>query len=151
MSGTYTPIAEADMRSFLESEGFTEVKLDGTKEVVYSKVIARRTCLRVYTSVAYGQSRGCSEDAIRLCVVYRQDDGTIVGIGRDARVYRIKTWKQNLQKRLEKYNDLIGPTCICGNPTRLRKGKYGEFFGCVTYPICRYVYRLENKKENENS
>jgi hypothetical protein len=30
------------------------------------------------------------------------------------------------------------PTCpICSGPMKLRTGKHGEFWGCVSYPDCR--------------
>lgn len=130
----YTPISQQEMVDFLEPQGFKEVKLDGTKEIVYGKIVAKNVCLRVYTSVAYGVSRECGQDAIRVCLVYRKKDGTIVGIGRETRVNRIGTWKQNLQKRLDKHTQLMTDPCpICGEPTKQREGKYGVFDGCINF------------------
>ena len=141
MSGHYTLIQEEEMRELLDAQGFKEVFIEGTREIVYSKVVAKNTCLRVYTSVAYidGESRDVGMDAIRVCLVYRKEDGTITGIGSDTKVYRIETWKQNLQKRLDKWLNLMGPTCKCGAPTKERDGKFGKFWGCCTYPICKGV------------
>ena len=138
MPGHYTLISEEEMRTYLEAQGFTEVFIDGTVEIVYSKVIAKRTCLRVFTSVAHGQGRVCGEDAIRVAIVYRKKDGGIVGVGSTTRVNRIETWKKNLQKRLNKYQQLMSPDCpLCAAPMRIKKGPWNDFWGCVEYPECR--------------
>lgn len=143
MAGTFVTIYEPEMREFVESQGFTEIFLDRTQEIVYSKVVAKRTCVRIYTSVAHGKSRDIGEDAIRVSLVYKRPDGEITGIGKTAHVKRIDTWKMNLQKRLDMWTLLQGPTCPqCQSPTKKRKGKYGEFFGCVQYPACQGVVRL---------
>lgn len=141
----YTPISEQEMREFLESQGFTEVKLDGIREIVYGKIVAKRTCLRVYTSVAYGQSRECGEDAIRVCLVYKRKDDTIVGIGRETRVNRIGTWKRNLQKRLDKHTDLLILCPKCEKPMKRKHNSKTQekFWGCVEYPTCCGIKKYE--------
>ena len=132
------------MRHFLEAQGFNEVKLDGTVELVYGKIVAKSVCLRVYTSVVYGESRAVGLDAIRVCLVARKKDGIIVGIGRETRVNRIGTWKKNLQARIDKHVDLMTPPCpICGENTKERDGKYGKFAGCIAFPICRGLTKLK--------
>lgn len=38
----------------------------------------------------------------------------------------------------------VGRTCPkCGSPLVLRKGKYGEFVGCLNYPKCHYIEKEE--------
>ena len=138
MSGNYTRIHESEMRTLLEAQGFKEVKIDGTREIVYGKIMSKNLCLRVYTSVAYGESRGCGSDAIRVCLVYRKADGSIVGVGSDTKVYRIETWKKNLMKRLEKWDALKSPDCpLCASPMRVKRGPWNDFWGCIEYPECR--------------
>ncbi len=139
MGGNYTLIEEKEMRDFLEPQGFKEVIIEGTHEIVFGKIIAKNICLRVYSSVAYinGESRGVGEDAVRVCVVYRKKDGTIVGIGRETRVNRVETWRKNLQLRLDKYHLLLTPSCKkCGEPTKERQSNHGTFYGCSSYPLC---------------
>ena len=31
---------------------------------------------------------------------------------------------------------------FCGAPLVLRKGKYGEFYGCSNYPTCKYTRKM---------
>jgi len=41
---------------------------------------------------------------------------------------------------LNNNNDCKARICpICGNMLKLRKGRYGEFLGCMGYPLCRYT------------
>ncbi len=140
MSGHYTLIQEEEMRSFLEQQGFfTEIKLDRTVEIVYSRVVAKNVCLRIFTSVAYGEGRECGTDAIRVALVYRRRDGEIVGIGKDTRVNRIETWQTNLQKRLDNWKELYIICPICAMPMRKRRNKQAKttFWGCLAYPECK--------------
>lgn len=47
---------------------------------------------------------------------------------------------KDIKERIEKNHT----TCPkCGSELAKRKGKYGEFLGCVKYPDCKYTYRLE--------
>ena len=147
MAGTYTTVHEDEIRELLEGRGFKEIFIDGTREITYGKIVGKNTCLRVYTSVVPidGESRGVGEDAIRVSLVYRKKDGTITGIGSDTKVYRIQTWVTNLMKRLDKWETLIGPNCKkCGLPMRKCEGKYGEFWGCIGYPDCRSIDKIQD-------
>ncbi len=45
--------------------------------------------------------------------------------------------KASMDKIYPKPTDLICP--VCSNPLVIRKGKYGEFIACSTYPKCKYV------------
>ncbi len=51
--------------------------------------------------------------------------------------------KQNVKeykKNLDEYKDQ--KICLyCKTPLILRKGKYGEFYGCSNYPKCRYILK----------
>ena len=39
------------------------------------------------------------------------------------------------------------PDCtLCSSPTRRRKGKNGDFFGCSKYPDCKGIINIEQKK-----
>lgn len=59
--------------------------------------------------------------------------------GRQARYEhkeRVKDYKDNLD---EMKSQKICPYCKI--PLVLRKGKYGEFYGCANYPKCRYILK----------
>ena len=37
----------------------------------------------------------------------------------------------------------------CGNQMRLRNGKYGEFYGCSTYPKCRGTRNISDARDQQ--
>ena len=134
----YVQIEEKEMRDFLSSQGFSEVKLNRTKELVMGKIIAPNTCLRCYTTIQSGVAREKGKDAIRFAVVRKKEDGNIIFIGGTTKVLRTNNWKSNMLNRIENAGELIGPKCPqCGNHTVERGGKHGSFFGCVNYPSCK--------------
>ena len=60
-------------------------------------------------------------------------------IGKEARKehkQNVITYKENLE---EMKKQKICP--YCKTPLVLRKGKYGEFYGCSNYPKCRYILK----------
>lgn len=132
-------IARSEMHEFLVSNGFVEVKVPGTKELVYSRVVAAGLCLRVYTTIEGDQSRPNGEDAIRTVLVIKiGDEVKIVGV--DRRVHRVVGWRANLTQRLENWREQLGPVCPkCGLLTVLRRSGRGPFWGCSNYPVCKSV------------
>ena len=47
----------------------------------------------------------------------------------------------------QKHIDDIKTKCpYCGSELVERKGKYGSFYGCSTYPKCRYTRKIEEKE-----
>ena len=138
---TFENINLSEMDQFLRGHGFSPVKIEGTHEVVYGKrmdsVGGRPATMRVYTSITDGGGvcRAVGSDAIRVAMFYKDNDGDVHMFGSDKRVNRITTWKKNLQKRLDKWTEIgDAPTCPrCGAPTILRKGTYGDFYGCATW------------------
>lgn len=52
----------------------------------------------------------------------------------------VQTYKNN-QEELKKQK--VCP--YCKTELVLRKGKYGEFYGCSNYPKCRYTLKIEGK------
>ncbi len=138
MAGLYAPIAYDEMHAVMVEYGLSLIVLPGVKELVYGKLVGKGLCLRVYTSIVHGESRGVGEDAIRVCLVTRLPDGSIVGCGSSSKVYRVATWQRNLIKRLELWARLLGPACsLCGALTVQRRSQYGLFWGCVHYPTCK--------------
>lgn len=35
---------------------------------------------------------------------------------------------------------------VCGNFLKKRDGKFGEFYGCESYPKCQYIEKINNSK-----
>lgn len=141
MASSYVNISEDEMHEFMTERGFVELNLKGVNEKVYGKLVVTedpKVTLRVYTSIEKGSGgRPCGTDAIRLLLFTRLQDGEIKKIGETKTVYRIQTWRNNLQKKMEMWNEYFGPPCPqCRNHTVQREGRFGKFWGCVTYPHC---------------
>ena len=64
-------ISRDEMHEFLVSRGFIPLTIEGTKELVYGRIVAQNLSLRVYTSVVGDSSRGVGKDAIRTVLVTR--------------------------------------------------------------------------------
>lgn len=138
MSSTYTQIKLETMAEVLESMGFEYYGQAQGYEYVFQKYLDRggkRYTLRMYTSVdkRTDTTRECGEDAIRLVVMC---DGNHFGEGR---VNRTTNWIQNMKKRIATWDTLFKVCPQCGNALKERKGKFGAFYGCVTFPKCGYT------------
>ena len=57
-----------------------------------------------------------------------------------------KTKKEETEKEPE---GIKTPTCECGNPMVLRNGKWGPFYSCSAYPICKLTKPFQEKKPEE--
>lgn len=55
-----------------------------------------------------------------------------------------KTHVDNIKKSKQlSYNKIREGVCpLCGGALKLRKGKYGNFYGCSEYPKCKYTYNI---------
>lgn len=136
---TAVEVTRTDMHAFLTAQGFVEVQVPGTKERVYSKLVDKGICQRVLTSVVGESSRGVGEDAIRVQLVVKVD-GQVKLVGMDKRVHRVEGWRKNLQVRLDRWREQLGPSCPkCGAATVQRRSKRGPFWGCCTYPQCNSI------------
>jgi hypothetical protein len=123
------------MKSFLEALGFARVVLQGVRELVWGKVVRPNVCLRVYSGInPDGHSRAVGTDAIRVALFWRDTEGAIHKIGAGKRVHRVQGWRKNLKARLDGWKDSVGPSCPkCKAPMALRKGRNGNFYGCVRW------------------
>lgn len=152
MAAQYHNITREEMESFLLPRGFRQIFKPGTAELLYGrrldfqdgKKIAGMPALSlvVFTGInPDGNSRTVGADAIRVAILFRDEkqNGILpepIGIGKSKRVHRVKGWRENLNDRLQNWQDLMGPKCpICGFPTRLVEPKRGQhwkaFYGCV--------------------
>jgi hypothetical protein len=138
----FQPISETEMDLFFKDKGFSHVLLEGTTEKVYAKLVAPNTSLRIYSSIESGTSRQCGEDAIRVVLATRNPSGIKI-VGSSRRVNRTKNWRDNLQKRLDSWLEMLGPPCPkCGAAMVERSGAYGEFWGCSNYPECKGLIKI---------
>jgi hypothetical protein len=123
--------------------GFYRIKVDGTWEYVYSKLVDTELniSLRIMSTVSQqtGMARDKGEDAIRVLLFWRPDaNSKPIPIGMGKSVKRTQNWRQNLDERLAMWDDMLGPHCKCGAPTvrKLRRSDNQPFFGCVKWPNC---------------
>lgn len=102
MAAHFKEIRTEDMHNFLTAIGFQRVSAvtATARELVYGKIIKKNICLRVYTSLVGEHVRAVGADAIRVAVVKRQPDGSIIGIGKAKRVHRVENWRANLLSRI---------------------------------------------------
>ncbi|MGY3716963.1 NERD domain-containing protein [Sutcliffiella cohnii] len=60
----------------------------------------------------------------------------------------VKSIQHNVKKKnqQEKANLQQNSCPKCGSQLVMRKGKYGTFYGCSSFPKCKYTKQMENKK-----
>lgn len=153
-----------EMRSHLMPQDFEQVdenKLPHCEEIVFAKRVdqkiggvKRQLSLRVFTGIRKSseQSRGVGKDAIRVSLFMRDDEGVVTFLGGDVRVHRIKTWAKNLQKRLDKWLELLPEHACpkCSMPLVIREAKSKpkrQFLGCAGWKRngegCNYTRNIE--------
>jgi len=137
---SYVNISRTEMVEFLGEQGFKEVQLENTREMVLGKIVAKNICLRVYTGIVGDISRDVGRDAIRVGVFFRRPDATIVKVAGSKRVHRVAGWRKNLADRLDRWREQMFPAChVCDMPSveRTNKKDKTKFLGCSQYPNCR--------------
>lgn len=143
MAATYTRVTLAEMTKALETLGFEYIDMKSINDFVtqeyvfqrYSERNGKLYTLRMYTGISKitDDSRDCGEDAIRLVILC---DGVYFGEGR---VNRTTNWHVNMKKRIGTWDQLFKVCPQCDNLLRIKKSKYGYFYGCSTYPKCGYT------------
>lgn len=148
-------VTQAEIEEFLVPQGFTKIALPKTTELVYGKRVDRdgiQLTLRVYTGIEAGVSRSVGEDAMRAAVFLRTADGTVKMAGGSKRVHRVEGWKKNLQNRLDKWAELLGPACPrCKSLMVERKGSSGKFYGCTSFPDCKATLDVTEARREEKA
>jgi topoisomerase-like DNA binding C4 zinc finger protein len=138
MPPRYTEITLQEMKTKLEAQGFEYYNDPYATEYVFQKYVDRagnKYTLKLYTSISKytDDSRDVGSDAIRLVVI---GNGKMFGEGR---VNRTQHWKYNMSKRINTWDTLFKVCPQCGNALKERKGKFGDFYGCSTFPKCGYT------------
>lgn len=92
-----------------------------------------------------GHARKKGSDAIRLVAVY--NDNVHLKYG-EKKTLRIQTWRKNLSKKItsmiQRGKDGIMFCPDCGDVMVRREGKYGEFWGCNSYPKCQKTIQIKD-------
>lgn len=160
MGSRYVPISESQIRSLLEGEmGFSEIQLPRTAELVFERQVETKSgrkypyAVRVYSSIARGESRGCGEDAIRVVLVDLESSRLmkVLGEGRNSkagrRIYRTKSALPSLKNRCRDYfRHVLRNTCPeCSSVMAIRQGPKGKFLGCTGFPKCKHTAPLEDE------
>ena len=110
----------------LMAMGFRQIKIEGTRERVYARECGDNLECRVYTTIDGRQCRAVGKDAIRVCLVYVDGDGSR-GCGKDRRVYRVGVIGEiatRMSGRISRISDNLDTCQRCGVPTfKSRRGK----------------------------
>lgn len=112
-------------------------------EIVYEATLKNHSpmlTLRLFSTIQKGKdtARDKGKDAIRTVIWH---NGMKRPIGGRTKTLRIKTWKKNLQEKIEslkeEWEEYVKncPECHDGFMVT-REGEYGEFLGCTSYPDC---------------
>jgi hypothetical protein len=107
--------------------------------------------LRVYSTLENGVARDNGKDAIRCVLFWKSPDGEIKLMGVEKKVLRIETWRDNLSKRINGWEEMMGPTCpLCKSPMTKRKNRANkhEFYSCIQYPVCKSTVPIGDKNES---
>lgn len=115
---------------------FEEVRLDGTKELVYEADSKNGDfVMRVYSSLdrRSGEARDKGSDAIRTVVLHKATGRPVL---REKRTNRIKTWRKNLKKKirsLQNRRDEVRFCSKCGRLMVIRENSNdgNKFWGCT--------------------
>lgn len=139
----YCPITRDDFRDMMTEMGFVEFIPEGTFEFVYERNILNRDKtisrfkLRIYSSVSIHDrvTRESGKDAIRVLIMDTVIDKSV----QEWTVHRTKNALLNTRERArDAYRfALNADRCHCGALKVERKGKYGKFFSCSAFPICK--------------
>lgn len=157
----YVPIDENEMRDLMTRIGFETISLPRTTELVFQRQIETTAgkkfpyAVRVYSSIAHGNSRAVGEDAIRVVLVDLKAENPkfqfmkVLGEGTKKagrRIYRTKSAMTTLETRCRDYFTHIikNPCPKCGSAMAVRNTKGGQFLGCTKYHNgCRGTRELE--------
>ena len=135
----YCEIPKDEMDGFMAAGRFQRVAVPSAAEIVYERPVSDGLSVRVFSSITdrLDGARACGEDAIRV-VIWAVKNKIIVAS--ENRVHRVAGWRLNLASRianaLRRAESGQVPMCSCGGYWVKRRGKYGEFFGCSSYPTC---------------
>lgn len=133
-------ITATEMSEFLTGQGFQQMTLPGTVELVYGKIVYvgdHRLSLRIYTAInPSGESREKGSDAIRVQLFWMYD-GKPTPVGKAQKCLRVPSWRKNLQAAIDAHAQpeqfRVCPKCGSPMVIRHRGSDKAEFWGCSTW------------------
>ncbi len=112
--------------------------------------------VRIYTSLSIGgaRARACGKDAVRVVVGAMNGDEfvpiesgqKILRTAPQGEVDRVAVFLNRLKVQIRqayKRAAVVRYCPECGSLMRYRKGKYGPFYGCTSYPDCKHIDEVE--------
>ena len=146
---TFTDITKEEFEEALAETqyDFKEVNYDWSGEAIYEEQSPQgKFTLRVYSSIdkRTEELRDKGSDAIRTVVLHTETDKPVL---KEKRTNRIKTWKKNLQKKIDSLtskSDELNICDECGSVMVIRENKVtgNQFLGCTGYPDCENTESL---------
>lgn len=134
----YTRFSRDEFEDCLSQTGleFNEVKISGTKELVYEATTPDGTfVLRVWSSLdrRTGKARDKGSDAIRTVVIHKPTGRPVL---KEKRTNRIKTWRKNLKKKIKNVQERKSELHFCDKCGRLmvlreNSNTGNKFWGCT--------------------
>jgi hypothetical protein len=106
----YVTILETEFDNIFRPERNWEKEYSGNaNEIVYTKRFKKKpnVVIKVYSSIHKdnGISRGCGQDAIRVCAVNTVTDR---GVRKSSRINRVPGWETRLTKKVtDMWNDIL--------------------------------------------
>lgn len=102
MAARYVEIQESEFDAIFQSEKNWKKTFSGNaREIVYEKALLSKPhiLIKVYSSIhqSNGISRGCGQDAIRVCAI---NTNTGRGVRKSNRINRVPGWQERLTKRV---------------------------------------------------
>lgn len=120
----------AELRKMIEAAGFSLDKTRTRGELVFSRRVTMRdgselpnTDVVIYTTIDGAEVRQLGEDAIRVCVVFKQDGKPGRGLAKDRRVFRTGTIEGIVERAKQRMRDAwatakqVERCRYCGAPT----------------------------------
>lgn len=150
----YAQPDKQDMEEFLETTSVDwQLEEDArSNEHVYEShnAVPNNTgiVLRLYSTIdeRTDKARSKGSDAIRLVIWDKNIGKPLAG---KTKTLRIKTWRKNLAKKIEKlvseWRDILNECPACGDYMVLREGQYGKFYGCRNYPTCEETVEADDE------
>ena len=109
-SRTDRTLLAQEIKDLMKRSNFTEQQRPGTHEKVFGREIPGtdgRICILVYTTVEDGLCRAAGKDAIRVCAIYRAEDGKERGIASaEKRVNRVGTVEAITDRLIERMREV---------------------------------------------
>lgn len=123
---------------------------NGSNEYIYDIEIGKGIALRVYSSidVSTDKFRNVGSDAIRVAYLDLQSNRAI---GKAKRTNRVEGWQDRLHSKIAKLlskTPKVARCPKCKSVLLLRNSDRGEFYGCLSYPLCKFAVDKEKLKSS---